>query len=116
MRQPGILAAAGIVALEEMVDRLVDDHHNARLLAEGLMEINGISLDLKSVQSNIVIFTLTTERITQTELLTELDKEGTKIGIEEGCLIRAVTHYGIEKEDIKTALAAFRRVMEKKIS
>ena len=58
MRQAGIIAAAGIVALEQMVDRLAEDHANARRLAEGLAEIPGVGVDLARVQTNIVIFDL----------------------------------------------------------
>jgi len=59
MRQAGVLAAAGLVALREMIDRLAEDHANARRLAEGLVEIPGIEVNLDSVQSNIVMFDLT---------------------------------------------------------
>ncbi|MFQ5532494.1 MAG: threonine aldolase family protein, partial [Candidatus Methylomirabilales bacterium] len=70
MRQAGVIAAAGIVAIETMVDRLREDHDNARLLADGLAQIEGIEIDLKRVQTNIVIFTvkhptIDTSRLTQ---------------------------------------------------
>jgi len=58
MRQAGVLAAAGLVALETMAGRLADDHQNARSLAEGLAEIAGIDCDLSRVQTNIVYFRL----------------------------------------------------------
>ena len=56
MRQAGVIAAAGIVALEKMVDRLAEDHANARALAEGVAKLPGLAVDLASVQTNIVIF------------------------------------------------------------
>ena len=56
MRQAGVIAAAGLVALDTMVDRLADDHANARLLAEALAEVEGLTIDLPRVQTNIVIF------------------------------------------------------------
>ena len=59
MRQTGVLAAAGLVALDTMVDRLAEDHANARTLAEGLAELPGISCDLTRVQTNLVYFDLT---------------------------------------------------------
>lgn len=112
MRQAGILAAAGIVALTEMVDRLAEDHANARLLAEGLKEIEGLDVDLECVQTNIVIFSLVTERMTPAELAAGLAKEGVRLFPIGDRLLRAVTHYGIEEQDIALALDAFQRVME----
>lgn len=115
MRQAGILAAAGIVALTEMVDRLAEDHANARLLAEGLKEIEGLDVDLECVQTNIVIFSLVTERMTPAELAAGLAKEGVRLLPIGDRLLRAVTHYGIEEQDIALALDAFQRVMEGKV-
>jgi len=115
MRQADILAAAGIVALTEMVDRLADDHANARLLAEGLKEIEGLDVDLECVQTNIVIFSLVTERVTPAELAAGLAKEGVRLFPIGDRLLRAVTHYGIEGQDIALALDAFQRVMEGKV-
>lgn len=112
MRQAGIIAAAGIVALEQMVDRLAEDHANARRLAEGLAEIPGLAIDLDRVQTNIVIFELTSERLTPAELAARLNNKGVKLLAIEGRRLRAVTHYGIEADDIEFALAAMREVME----
>ncbi len=111
MRQAGILAAAAIVALKEMVDRLADDHRNARRLAEGLVEIPGLALDLDRVQTNIVIFELVDDRLSSSQLAARLAEEGVKLNSIGGHRFRAVTHYGIEEEDIETALAAVGRVM-----
>lgn len=111
MRQAGIVAAAGIVALEQMVDRLADDHRNAHLLAEGLNQVEGLSADMDKVYTNIVFIDLTTDRITPDVLVTRLAEEGVKIlPLVSG--LRAVTHYGIEEQDIKDALAIIRRVVE----
>jgi threonine aldolase len=114
MRQGGVLAAAGIVALTEMVDRLAEDHANARLLAEGIREIEGLDVDLRYVQTDIVIFSVVAERMTPNELALGLEKEGVKVSPIGGERFRAVTHYGIEEEDIRLALDAFRRVMKGK--
>jgi threonine aldolase len=114
MRQAGVLAAAGIVGLTEMVDRLAEDHANARLLAKGIKEIEGLDVDLEYVQTDIVIFSLVTERMTPEEVVHGLAKEGVKLSAIGGSKFRAVTHYGIEEEDIKLALKAFRRVMKGK--
>lgn len=113
MRQAGIIAAAGIVALEQMVDRMADDHANARRLAEGLAEIPGIVINPETVQTNIVYFDLGTEAITVQDLLAGLEREGVRILDTGPSRFRAVTHYGIEREDIETALAAFQRVMNR---
>jgi threonine aldolase len=111
MRQAGIIAAAGIVALEQMVDRLAEDHANARRLAEGLAEIPGLAIDLDRVPTNIVIFELTSERLTPAEFEAGLGERGLKLLTIGGCRLRAVTHYGIEAEDIEVALAVVGEVM-----
>jgi len=111
MRQAGVIAAAGIVALEQMVDRLADDHVNAHCLAEGLAETPGLAINLDGVQTNIVIFELTSERLTPAELQARLGERGVKLLAIEGRRLRAVTHYGIEAEDIELALAVFQEVM-----
>lgn len=111
MRQAGILAAAAIVALEKMVDRLADDHRNAQRLAEGLAEIPGLRLSQERVQTNILYFELTDGQISPEEFMARLEAEGVRLIRVKGRQFRAVTHYGIEAEDIETALAAVRRVM-----
>lgn len=112
MRQAGIIAAAGITALEEMVDRLEEDHKNARRLAEGIRGIRGLSIDPAKVQTDIIYFELVSDRLTAEELVTELGKKGTKILRVGPSRMRAVTHYGISGEDIDSALAVLREVME----
>ena len=112
MRQAGIIAAAGIVALETMVERRADDHVNARRLAEGLAETPGLSVDLDRVQTNIVIFDLVSDHLTPAEFVARLDEKGVKLLAIGGNRLRAVTHYGIEAQDIELALAAVREVME----
>ena len=113
MRQAGIIAAAGIVALEQMVDRLADDHANARRLAEGLAETLGLFVDLDRVQTNIVIFELRSNRLTPAEFVAKLAERGVKLLAIGGRKLRAVTHYGIEGEDIEAALAIIHQVMER---
>ncbi|MCD6553501.1 MAG: low-specificity L-threonine aldolase [Anaerolineae bacterium] len=111
MRQAGIIAAAGIVALEQMVDRLAEDHENARRLALGLAEIPGISIDPAQVRTNIVIFDLVAERPTSAEFAARLSADGVKV-LALGERIRLVTHYGIDAADIDKALVAIRKVMQ----
>jgi len=111
MRQAGVIAAAGIVALEQMVDRLADDHANARRLAQGLADIPGINLDPSRVQTNIVIFELRNGALSPDAFCRRLADQGVKMSPIEGRQIRAVTHYGIEAEHIEQALAAIVQAM-----
>jgi threonine aldolase len=111
MRQAGIIAAAGIVCLEQMIDRLAEDHENARRLAIGLAEIPGIILDPTTVQTNIVIFELAEDRLTAAEFAARLKSEGVLCGAIGPRRVRMVTHYGITAADIETTLRAVSRVM-----
>lgn len=108
MRQAGVIAAAGIVALETMVERLPDDHTNARRLARGLAELPGIRIDLNTVQSNIVIFELHLADLTPDELVARLAERAVRLFAIGGPRLRAVTHYEVGAADIDVALAAFR--------
>ncbi|MBA7623620.1 L-allo-threonine aldolase [subsurface metagenome] len=112
MRQAGVIAAAGITALQEMVDRLAEDHENARRLAEGVAGIGGLSIEPAKVQTNIIYFELDEERMTPTELVTELNKTGVKLLAVGSRRLRAVTHYGISAEDIDLTVKALGEVMK----
>ncbi len=117
MRQAGILAAAGIVALEQMVERLAEDHDHAKRLAQGLVDFPHIAIDAERVVTNIVIFTLQNEHSQQvTSTITEaflMDarKRGILMSHMGGGKIRAVTHYGVDQQHITTALAEIRHVL-----
>lgn len=111
MRQAGVLAAACVVALETMVDRLAEDHANARRLAQGLADIPVLSVDLASVQSDIVIFGLSSPQAKAAPIVQALRAEGVLVAAIDATRFRAVTHYGISSEDIDRALVAFRKVM-----
>lgn len=111
MRQCGIIAAAGIIALEQMVERLTEDHANARRLAEGIVEIPHLSLDLEKVQTNIVYFNLNSEKITPVMLVQKLANYGIKILALGPTRLRAVTHYGISTEDIDVTLKFLQKSM-----
>ena len=112
MRQAGVLAAAGIVALETMVERLAEDHANAGQLANGIARLPGILLDPETVRTNIVIFELAPEALTPKALVERLAVRGVKLGAIAARRLRAVTHYGIEAEDILYALSAIREVLQ----
>jgi len=111
MRQCGIIAAAGIVALEEMVERLAEDHANARRLAEGIARIEGLSVDLDSIATNMVYFSLSTDRLTCEQLLDRLKQRGLLCLALRPMGFRMVTHYGIEAADIDSALDIMADVM-----
>jgi threonine aldolase len=112
MRQSGIIAAAGIAALEQMVERIAEDHKNARRLTEGIARIEGLSVDPAKTQTNIVYFDLAIERLTAQKLVMELGKKGIKLLPVGPRRLRAVTHYGISAEDIDLTLATLRELME----
>jgi threonine aldolase len=111
MRQAGIIAAAGIVALEHMVDRLAEDHANARLLAEGLATFPQIKIDLNSVQSDIVIFRLHEGYGTPEAFARAAAERGLLVGGIGRGYVRAVTHYGIDAGDIEEALEIARATL-----
>jgi len=109
MRQVGVLAAAGLVALESMVDRLAEDHANARRLAEGVAKLPWIRLDLGNVQTNIVIFHVDRSGGAG-ELVTGSLARKVKIHQIGPTSIRCVTHKDVDAEDAARALEAFREI------
>ena len=113
MRQSGIIAAAGITALEQMVDRLTEDHANAQRLAEGIARITGLAIEPEMVQTNIIYFNLISQQLTVEKLVTQLNNKGIKILQVAPTRLRAVTHYGISAEDIDLTLTALGQTMEK---
>ena len=107
MRQAGVIAAAGIVALEEMVDRLADDHANARYLAQELSRLPGVEIDASLVQTNILFWKHS--RIDTATLAGRLRESGVLCSMVHGRL-RMLTHHGIERDDIDRALEIIREV------
>jgi len=104
MRQAGILAAAGLIALEQMPARLADDHANARLLAEGLASIPGIQVDLAAVETNIVIFDISGTGLAAAEISARLKARGVLMNPVTPATIRAVTHMDVNRADCVAAL------------
>jgi len=113
MRQAGVIAAAGIVALEQMVDRLAEDHLHARLLAEGLARIPGIEVDPGAVQTNIVLFRVTDQRFSCERFIKLARRAGVRVGEFGHGRIRAVTHYGIAARDVHAAVEAIERILRR---
>lgn len=110
MRQCGIIAAAGIEALEHMTERLAEDHDNAKRLARGIAEIPNLSIEPERVQTNIVFFDLAGDALSAEQLLSRLADKGVKILQLGPSRLRAVTHYGIGAGDIDLTLAALEQV------
>ncbi len=105
MRQGGIIAAAGIYALERMVDRLAEDHSNAKALARGIAELPMVELDPDSVETNIVIFDVRGDWMA---FHRAIKQAGVLVSIYGNARMRMVTHYGIERADIAEALERVR--------
>ncbi len=111
MRQVGVLAAAGIVALEKMVARLEEDHANAQLLARGLAETDGISIDPEKVQTNILVFDIAATGLNTVEFSAKLKERGVLANGINQREMRMVTHKDVSGGDIETALAIVRDVV-----
>ena len=112
MRQAGILAAAGIVALTEMVDRLADDHENARKLAEGLANIEGLSIDPDLFSTNIVYVDVTKKGMTAQIMAERLHSRGIRLLPTAPKRLRAVTNYHVTSSDIDYALDIFLSILK----
>jgi threonine aldolase len=112
MRQAGIIAAPGIVALEKMIDRLEEDHRNARRLAEGIAKIEGIKIDLNRVQTNIVCFDVSGLGLSAEVFVSRLKENGVlALSLAEN-KVRMVTHRGIEKEHISKSIAVIENMID----
>lgn len=114
MRQAGIIAAAGIYALDHHMERLKEDHQNAKRLAVGLKEFKGVSIDPKHVETNIVIFDVANTGMTATQVAEAMKKETVVIHAFGKMQIRLVTHLDVTADDIEKALKGFEKVLGKK--
>ena len=110
MRQAGVIAAAGIVGLEQMVERLPEDHANARRLAEGIASLPYISLDLDTVQTNIVFFDVQPP-ISGEEVAAGLRAAGVRLTAFGPQTLRFVTHYAVSAEDVERVLLAMKEIL-----
>jgi threonine aldolase len=106
MRQAGIIAAAGLVALDTMVDRLAEDHLNARLLTEGLSQVAGIKVRRTKRATNMVVFDVAGDERSSADFATRLKERGVLVGARGSTAFRAVTHYGISQDDVNRAITA----------
>ncbi len=104
MRQAGILAAAGIVALETMIDRLAEDHENASYMAENLADLPNVVLDPATVKTNMILFDLKPNGIDAAALAARAEREGVLLQARGKYSLRAATHYGVTRADVDYAL------------
>ncbi len=111
MRQVGILAAAGLIALTESPKRLHIDHENAKFLAAGAANLRGVAIDAERVQTNIVIFDVSETGKTSAEVVSELKKHEV-LAIPFGKAIRMVTHTDVSRQDIETTLGALEKIIQ----
>ena len=105
LRQTGVVAAAGIVALEQMVDRLAEDHANARRLAEGLARLPGLTVDLDAVETNIIMLALD-EQIDPAAFVAGLRDRGVRVGNPSVRRMRLVTHHQVTSQDVYRVVKA----------
>lgn len=110
MRQAGILAAAGLIALEEMPKRLEEDHSNAKFLAEGLAKFPGIALEPSTVTTNIVIFDIKKTGITVPDFVAKSKEQGVLLSGVGGTRIRVVTHNDVSRSDCERALEGLKAI------
>jgi len=113
MRQAGVLAAAGLIALEESPKGLAEDHANAKRLAEGLAGLPGVKIDPEKVVTNIVIFDVADTGMTADDICTQLREHGV-LASGFGSSIRMVTHYDVSRANIENALAALNSILSRK--
>jgi threonine aldolase len=110
MRQAGIIAAPGIIALEKMINRLAEDHRNAKRLAEGIAKIEGIAVDMGRVQTNMVLFDICGLGVAEELFLLKLKENGVLALTNAKNKVRMVAHRGIEKEHIEKAITVIENV------
>lgn len=111
MRQAGIIAAAGLYALEHHVERLAQDHTNAQILARGLAEIRGIEIDVAHVETNLVFFDVAGTGLTAEEVVDRLLARGVRVGAITRTQLRAVTHLDVSQADVERAVSIMQDVL-----
>ena len=110
MRQAGIVAAAGIIGIEKMVDRLAEDHANARNLAVGIADVAPAAINLDLVQTNMVMVDAAALNTDSRTLIKALKDEGILAGPNSPSVVRFVTHKDVDAEGVRSAIDAFARV------
>jgi threonine aldolase len=108
LRQSGVLAAAGLYALDHNVEKLSEDHANARRLGEHIQSIPGLKLMTPNIETNIVFFDVSGAGLTSRQVFDQLMAQGVRMGVSYGGMIRAVTHLDVSRDDIDAAGVALR--------
>jgi threonine aldolase len=111
MRQVGVIAAAGIVAIEKMVKRLEEDHANAQYLARGLAEISGVQIDPETVQTNILVFDIARTGLNTTDFSARLKEQGVLANGISAREMRMVTHKDASRTDCEAALSIVKTIL-----
>ena len=111
LRQAGIVAAAGLHALDHHLERLAEDHENARVLGERLAEIPGVALAPSEVETNIVFFDVEGTGRRARDIAEALERHGVRIGVEGRTRLRAVTHLDVDRHGVERAVDLLRRVL-----
>lgn len=112
MRQAGLIASAGIFSLDHMINRIKDDHSNAKILAGKLNLIKNIEINLNQVHTNIIFIYNRDKTLSNQDMLLSLEKNNIKIDYKGNSKFRLVTHSGFKKEDINTVLKVFRKIFK----
>ncbi len=112
MRQAGLIASAGIFSLDNMVDRISNDHENAKILAYELDKLNNIEINLDYVYTNIIFIYNRHGKVSNEELLNELEKNNIKIDYKGNSKFRLVTHSGFKKDDINSVVTVFKEILK----
>jgi threonine aldolase len=115
MRQAGVIAAAGLIALEKMPQRLHEDHTNAKLLARLLSEISCLDLDPASVETNVVIVGIARTGYDSAKLAGMLRDRGVLIGLVDEVTVRLLTHLDVNSEQVRSAVQAFSDILTKQL-
>ena len=112
MRQAGLIASAGIFSLDNMVDKISNDHENAKILAYELDKLNNIEINLDYVYTNIIFIYNRHGKVSNEELLNELEKNNIKIDYKGNSKFRLVTHSGFKKDDINSVVTVFKEILK----
>lgn len=112
MRQAGLIASAGIFSLDNMVDRISNDHENAKILAYELDKLTNIEINLNYVYTNIIFIYNRHDKVSNEELLNELEKNNIKIDYKGNSKFRLVTHSGFKKDDINSVVTVFKEILK----
>ena len=112
MRQAGLIASAGIFSLDNMVDRISNDHENAKILAYELDKLNNIEINLNYVYTNIIFIYNRHGKVSNEQLLNELEKNNIKIDYKGNSKFRLVTHSGFKKDDINSVVTVFKEILK----